>query len=68
MISLVFVTCLVGSPTDCRKRELPIYEPISQMVCLTGAQAELARWRETHPGWRVVQWRCGAPDQRKARG
>ncbi|MEM0922090.1 MAG: hypothetical protein AAGF44_04985 [Pseudomonadota bacterium] len=60
MMTLVFVTCLIGAPTECRKNEMPIYEEISPMVCLTGAQAELARWRETHPGWRIVQWRCGA--------
>lgn len=60
MITLVFVTCMVASPMDCIKRELPIYEEISPMACLMGAQGELARWREGHPGWRIVQWQCGA--------
>ncbi|MEM8843322.1 MAG: hypothetical protein AAGD47_16285 [Pseudomonadota bacterium] len=58
MISLVFVTCLIGAPINCVKRDLPIYEDISPIACLMGAQAELARWRESHPGQRIVEWRC----------
>lgn len=58
MISLVFVTCLISSPIDCVKRELPIYENISPMACLMGAQAELARWRAEHTDSRIVEWRC----------
>lgn len=58
MITLVFVTCMVASPIDCRKRELPIYEDISSMACMMGAQGELARWRDGHPGWRITEWKC----------
>lgn len=58
MITLVFVTCLISSPIDCVKRELPVYEDISQMACLMGAQAELARWRSEHPDSRITEWRC----------
>ncbi|MEL6475683.1 MAG: hypothetical protein AAFR17_00025 [Pseudomonadota bacterium] len=67
MITLVFVTCLIASPIDCKKRELPIYEEMSPMACLIGAQGELARWREGHPGWRIVEWRCGRDRVAEAR-
>ncbi|MBY8975686.1 hypothetical protein KHP62_07710 [Rhodobacteraceae bacterium NNCM2] len=67
MITLVFVTCLVGAPIECQKRELPIFEQISPMACMMGAQGELARWRQSHPDSRIVQWRCEVDDMTQAR-
>ncbi|MEM6934066.1 MAG: hypothetical protein AAF526_10825 [Pseudomonadota bacterium] len=67
MITLVFVTCLIGSPVDCKEHALPVYEPMSPMACLLGAQAELARWRDVHPDRRIVEWRCTSDRLAQAR-
>ena len=29
------------------------------MMCVAGGQVEIARWKESHPEWTVVRWRCG---------
>ena len=37
------------------------YDPreVSLMMCVAGGQIEIARWKETHPDWTVIRWRCG---------
>ena len=57
MIELIFVTCLSASPTDCQERSL-LYTDISPMTCLMDAQPELAKWVQSHPSWKVANWRC----------
>jgi hypothetical protein len=32
---------------------------LSIMACMMGAQAELAKWTNEHPGWQVTKWSCG---------
>lgn len=60
MIELVFVTCLSAaaqSTPACHERSL-IFVDVSPMMCVLGAQPQLARWIETHPGERILSWRC----------
>lgn len=69
MMTLVFLVCLASRPDVCEERRIPIYETVSPMACLMGAQPTLAAWRETHPGWRVGRWRCeGGRTARLGRG
>lgn len=32
---------------------------VGMMTCMLGAQAELAKWSQSHPGWQVTRWSCG---------
>lgn len=57
MIELLFVTCLVTAPDDCRERSL-LYTDITPMTCLMGAQPELAKWAAGHPKFAIRSWRC----------
>ena len=58
MIELLFVTCLTASPSDCQERNL-VYYDITPMACMIGAQSELAKWVNEHPGHAIASWRCG---------
>jgi len=58
MMTLMFTVCLLASPTDCEKREMIVYEPMTPIACVMGAPSELAQWRETHPDWRITRWAC----------
>ncbi|MEQ8255734.1 MAG: hypothetical protein RLO38_02050 [Roseovarius confluentis] len=57
MIELVFVTCLLLQPAECRERELIFYD-VTLMSCTMGAQPVLARWSAENPGWQVNRWTC----------
>lgn len=57
MIELVFLACLTASPTACEERSM-LYTDISPRACLMGAQPELAKWVQTHPRWRIAEWKC----------
>lgn len=59
MIELLFVACLATSPDDCSERSL-LFTNISPMVCMMGAQPELAKWVASHPKFRIQSWRCKA--------
>ncbi|MEO1456871.1 MAG: hypothetical protein AAFV49_04775 [Pseudomonadota bacterium] len=61
MLSLVFTVCLAADPGTCEQREIPVFEPISAMACTMAAPATIARWRATHPDWRVSRWTCIDP-------
>ena len=57
MIELVFVACLAGAPQTCREHSL-LYVDITPTVCLMGAQAELAKWANTHANQTITNWKC----------
>lgn len=65
MLRLVFMVCMLNSPDICEEREMLIHEDMPVVACVMGAVPDLARWRETHPNWRVTRWRC--EDDRVAR-
>ncbi|QDL93915.1 hypothetical protein FDP22_18725 (plasmid) [Paroceanicella profunda] len=58
MIELIFVACLQSSPSVCEQKAVQYVEPISPLACAMGAQPELAKWVESHPGWSISQWKC----------
>ncbi len=57
MIELVFVACLAITPVECDERKL-IYSGITPLVCMMGAQAQLAEWTTRNPGYRISGWKC----------
>lgn len=57
MIALVFVTCLSSEPGNCQEHSL-LYQDVSAMSCMLGAQPELAKWTVEHPGWQINSWSC----------
>ena len=57
MIELIFVACLAASPEDCEEKAL-VYVDVTPQACMMGAQPQLARWAETHPGWTIGRWKC----------
>lgn len=57
MIKLSFLLCLAAAPSDCRTERLQFVD-VSVTTCTPGAQAQLASWREGHPGWEVRGWTC----------
>ena len=62
MLELVIAACLANAPADGSCRDFPLlYDPqeVSLMTCVTVGQAEIARWKESHPAWTVSRWRCG---------
>ncbi|WP_407524516.1 hypothetical protein [Methylobacterium oryzisoli] len=63
---LYFTACLAASPDTCELRRLllDVEEP---RLCLRIAQPQLARWIGSHPEYRVIEWRCGAPPRDRGR-
>ena len=57
MIELLFVACLNTAPGVCEEKSL-LFTDITPMVCMMGAQPELAKWTESHAKWHVSQWKC----------
>lgn len=57
MIELLFVACLANAPEECSERAL-MFTDVSPMACLMGAQPELAKWTNTHPGYEIKSFRC----------
>ncbi len=58
MMTLMFMVCLIDMPDKCEQREMQIFETVTPMACVMSAPAELARWRGTHPNWRIARWAC----------
>jgi hypothetical protein len=57
MIEIAFLACLSATPATCEDRAIQLAD-VSAMACVTGAQPELARWANEHPGWQVRRWTC----------
>jgi hypothetical protein len=60
MIAIVISACLVGDPAVCKDYRIPLSLDVDTRQCLTSAQPHFAKWVESHPGWRIVRWRCAA--------
>ena len=60
MVELLFVTCMAmaqSSPESCQQRSL-LFTDVTPMACMMGAQPELAKWVNEHPGQRITSWKC----------
>lgn len=58
MIELIALICLASSPNVCRDEAITASANVTPFQCLMGAQIELAKWANEHPGWRVMGWKC----------
>jgi hypothetical protein len=62
MIELAAIFCAIAAP--CKDVNFQ-YSPhpdeggVSVMQCMVGAQQELAKWVDQHPGYFVKRWSCG---------
>lgn len=59
MIELLFVACVATEPEQCRERSL-VFTDVTPAQCLRGAQPQLAKWSNAHPGFTIKSWRCEA--------
>lgn len=58
MVELLALVCtLMGSCKDVSYTYDA--QSIGMLGCMLGAQQQLAKWTETHPGWQVKKWSCG---------
>lgn len=67
MIELVFVVCLMSSPSACEERSMATLPEMGLMKCMAQAQPQLAIWIEEHPSFRVARWFCRHSDNREQR-
>ena len=57
MIELAFIACMSAAPASCEERALH-FSDVTLMACNYGAQPQLAKWVNEHPGWRIQRWTC----------
>lgn len=50
ILVLPILACLVSSPADCKRFDLPVES------CNAAAIAQIAAWAAANPGWRVEKW------------
>ncbi len=62
MIAIVISACLVGDPAVCKDDRIPLALNVNPRNCLSDAQPHFANWAASHPGWRIVRWRCASAD------
>lgn len=59
MIELLVSVCLIDDPARCKDVRLSyLAEGLSPYQCVMSGQAEIAKWSEGHPKWRIAKWRC----------
>ena len=61
MVDLILTVCLAASPGNCRDEHLYFESHGSLMQCMFLAPAEIAKWSERHPAFKVVRWKCAFP-------
>ena len=62
MIILAFTACVIGTtPELCKDNTITFLENrkwVTPWQCNHYGQAELAKWKSTHPDYRVVKFKC----------
>jgi hypothetical protein len=61
LIELILTICTLAHPPSCEERHLSLVDEGSLMQCMTQAPPVIAEWVGSHPGRRVVKWRCSYP-------
>lgn len=60
MIELVLSACSILHGAQCKTERLTyMAQSVTPHQCMLYGQAEIAKWTETHPNWRVHKWSCG---------
>ena len=64
MIVLVMSVCLLAEANTCKDVHLTYSaQSVTPMQCLMGGQAQIAKWTNGHPKWRVKRWKCAPATQ-----
>jgi hypothetical protein len=51
--------CMLANPSQCREERLSFsLEQASAFACMVHSQEVIAEWQQSHPAWRVNNWRC----------
>jgi hypothetical protein len=51
--------CMLANPGNCREERLSFsLEQASAVACMIRSQEVIAAWQQSHPNWRVDNWRC----------
>ncbi|MFO1089248.1 MAG: hypothetical protein U1E46_06670 [Hyphomicrobiales bacterium] len=64
MVALILTVCALANPADCKEEIIPL-EGVAITRCMLNAQPVMEEWSQSHPKWRIAQWKCGNPDQGK---
>ncbi len=64
MIEIVLSVCSIVQGATCKDVRLTyMAEAVTPFECMMYGQAEIAKWSEGHPNWRVAKWTCGQARQ-----
>ena len=60
-VELILTVCTLTEPASCEERHLSFVDEGSLVQCMSQAPPAIAEWANSHPGRRVVKWRCSYP-------
>jgi hypothetical protein len=60
-VQLILTVCTLTQPASCEERHLSFFEEGSLVQCMSRAPPAIAEWASSHPGRKVVKWRCSYP-------
>jgi len=63
LIDLILLACLITNPAACHEVHVLVQSSGSLQSCMNQAPPYLAQWSGSHPGYRIMRWRCAWPDQ-----
>jgi hypothetical protein len=61
LVQLILTVCTLTQPASCEERHLSFFEEGSLVQCISRAPPAIAEWANSHPGRKVVKWRCSYP-------
>lgn len=62
LIELILTVCTLTLPESCEEQRLPFVDISSLMQCMKQAPPAMAEWANSHPGRKIVKWRCSYPE------
>jgi hypothetical protein len=62
VFDLMLTVCLASDASHCRTEHIYFENDGTEMQCMVRAQPHIARWMDSHPGFRVKRWECVNPD------
>ena len=60
-VELILTVCTLTEPASCEERHLSFVDEGSLVQCMSQAPPAIAEWANSHPGRKVVKWRCSYP-------
>ena len=60
-VELILTVCTLTVPASCEERHLTFVDERSLKQCMAQAPPAIAEWANSHPGRRIVKWRCSYP-------